>query len=198
MDERAIIATLQQSPQECEILRRVFDFELTEPDLVEPDVILQSKHALSVIAQDGAGGIFVQCDIAGVEQKPVLYVSSEGEAGIIAPDVVTALQLVVQLPYWRDCLKFSGGGDLAEMSKTLPYLEREIHEDEPLIDDYRETLWMLLGSERLPYPVETLYEAVQSTSEICGVITQNGNALNTLFNTFVVADNRMWRNTPLE
>jgi hypothetical protein len=154
---------------------------------------LQSGRHLNVIAQDGSGGAFALCETADTPRQPVLYVSSEGEAGIIAPDLVTALQLLIQLPYWRDCLKFSGDGQLDEIYKAMPYLEGELHRDEPMIDAYRETLLATLELEPALAAAETLYQAVKSTVEVCGIITQDGGTLRSLFNTFVVTDNPLWR-----
>ncbi|WP_244607476.1 hypothetical protein [Bradyrhizobium symbiodeficiens] len=44
----------------------------------------------------------------------MLYVSSDGQTGIIADTFEAFVQLVVARPYWVDILRFSGG-DLAEM-----------------------------------------------------------------------------------
>jgi hypothetical protein len=49
------------------------------------------------------------------EQLPILYVTSEGQAGTIAPHLTALLGTFVGAPYWQDLLKFSGGGDLGEM-----------------------------------------------------------------------------------
>src|SRR5262249_41274640 len=38
-----------------------------------------------------------------------------GEAGALAGSLAAGVALMVALPYWRDCLKFSGGGSLDEM-----------------------------------------------------------------------------------
>jgi hypothetical protein len=34
---------------------------------------------------------------------------------LIATDLVAALELIVAMPHWRDCLKLSAGGSLDEM-----------------------------------------------------------------------------------
>src|SRR5262249_48030483 len=62
---------------------------------------------IQLIGREGAGGVFVQ-----LPDQRILYVSSEGEAGVIASDFNAFLQLIVAHPYWQDLLKFSGGGKL--------------------------------------------------------------------------------------
>src|SRR5690349_24052824 len=62
------------------------------------------------IGSDGSGGALVL-----LPSQTVLYVSSEGRAGIIADSFEAFVQLVVARPYWLDILKFSAGGDLQEM-----------------------------------------------------------------------------------
>ena len=193
MDSTVIIRKVKQSPQVAELLARVCDFELVEPGIVSLAIHLQSGHYPNVIAQDCSGGMFALCEAADSETQPVLYISSEGEAGIIADDFVTAPQLMIQLPYWRDCLKFSGGGQLEEMYKAIPYLEQELRQNEPKIDTDRKTLLESLELAHPLTPVDTLYHAVKSTTEMCGAITHDRSELGSLFNTFVVIDNPLWR-----
>jgi hypothetical protein len=57
------------------------------------------------VGSEGSGGTFVL-----LSPGPVLYVSSEGRAGIIAATFEEFIQLIVACPYWLDILKFSGGG----------------------------------------------------------------------------------------
>src|ERR1700730_2763542 len=75
-------------------------------------------EAIRRIAGDGAGGVFAQ--LAGTR---VLYVTSEGSAGILAADLDEFIRLVVACPYWQDILKFSADGNLDEMHRTAAFLE---------------------------------------------------------------------------
>ena len=62
------------------------------------------------------GGFLAYGDGDGdFDQMPILYVTSEGQAGKVASNLSEWLAIVVAVPYWQDLLKFSGGGDLAEM-----------------------------------------------------------------------------------
>jgi hypothetical protein len=59
-----------------------------------------------------------------------VYASSEGQAGLLASNLAEGLAIVVWLPYWRDRLKLSGGGQLDEMRRAEPYLVREPAEEQ--------------------------------------------------------------------
>jgi hypothetical protein len=64
---------------------------------------LASGAPLHAIAGDFTGGMFYLCGDEPSTQ-PVLYASSEGEAGVIAPSLPEALAVLIGLPHWRDCL----------------------------------------------------------------------------------------------
>ena len=74
---------------------------------------------ITIIARDGSGGVFVT-----VPTSPrIMYASSEGEAGVIASDIDEFITLIVACPYWRDLLRYSGGGKLDEMRRAQGVLE---------------------------------------------------------------------------
>ena len=64
------------------------------------------------IGSDGCGGTFVL-----LPSRNVLYVSSEGRAGIIAGTFEAFIQLFVAHPYWLDILKFSAGGEFEDAAR---------------------------------------------------------------------------------
>ncbi|MER6171150.1 hypothetical protein [Streptosporangium sp. NPDC001681] len=49
---------------------------------------------------------------------------SEGQAGLIGRNLTVAIQLIVRVPYWRDCLARAPGGPEA-MRSVVPELEQE-------------------------------------------------------------------------
>jgi len=73
------------------------------------------------IGRDGAGGVFALLP----PTQRVLYVSSDGQAGIIAADFEELFQLIVACPYWHDVLKFSGNGQLDESLPTRSTKRRD-------------------------------------------------------------------------
>ncbi|MDA9432673.1 hypothetical protein [Bradyrhizobium sp. CCBAU 51627] len=138
------------------------------------------------IGSDGSGGAFVL-----LPAQNVLYVSSDGRAGIIAESFEAFIQLVVARPYWLDILKFSAGGDLQEMRRAADALEAT-REDEDDVNEAREEVRERLGLPEADDPVGALYEAVAASDAI--VRATDGSPFTTLFNRFSIDNNPMLRN----
>ena len=138
------------------------------------------------IGSDGTGGAFVL-----LPSQDVLYVSSEGRAGIIADSFEAFVQLVVARPYWLDILKFSGGGDLQEMRRAAEALEATL-EDEDDVNESREEIRRRLDLGEADDPVGALYEAIAASDAI--VRATDGSPFTTLFDRFSIDNNPMLRN----
>jgi hypothetical protein len=138
------------------------------------------------IGSDASGGVLVL-----LPAQNVLYVSSEGRAGIIAESFEAFVQLVVARPYWLDILKFSAGGDLAEMRRAAEALETAF-DDEDEINAAREEIHGALELPEPHDPVGALYEAVAASDAI--VRATDGSPFTTLFNRFSIDNNPMLRN----
>ena len=138
------------------------------------------------IGSDGSGGALVL-----LPSQTVLYVSSEGRAGIIADSFEAFVQLVVARPYWLDILKFSAGGDLQEMRRAAEALEATL-DDEDEINEAREEIRKSLDLSETDDPVGALYEAIAASDAI--VRATDGSPFTTLFNRFSIDNNRMRRN----
>ena len=129
-----------------------FDIDPEQPLWFSVDGV----EAIRQIAHDGAGGMFVQ--LAG---KRVLYVSSEGQAGILGADLDEFIKLLVACPYWRDILKFSANGDIDEMRRAAAFFEAARADDEEL-QEARALLKSQLGLTEPGDPVGALHRAVCS------------------------------------
>lgn len=128
---------IRNSPRAGELLADVFDFDLARTDPVEP-VRLASGATPRPIAGDASGGTFFDCG------GPVLYVSSEGSAGVLATDLTAALQLVVGIPVWQDVV--SEAPDLDAMRAAFDSSYAELRDElEPEIDDHRAAVAAELG-----------------------------------------------------
>ncbi|EJN13270.1 hypothetical protein PMI42_03413 [Bradyrhizobium sp. YR681] len=138
------------------------------------------------VGSDGAGGAFVL-----LPPRNVLYVSSEGRAGIIAESFEAFVQLVIARPYWLDILKFSAGGDLSEMRRAADALEATL-DDEDGVNEAREEIREALDLSEPCDPVGALYEAVAASDAI--VRATDGSPFTTLFNRFSIDKNPMLRN----
>ena len=138
------------------------------------------------IGSDGSGGAYVL-----LPSQNVLYVSSEGRAGIIAGTLEAFVQLVVAHPYWLDILKFSAGGDLQEMRRAADALEATL-DDEDEVNEAREQIRKALDLPESDDPVDALYEAVAASDAI--VRATDGSPFTTLFNRFSIDNNPVLRN----
>ncbi|MBH5400574.1 hypothetical protein HZZ13_22660 [Bradyrhizobium sp. CNPSo 4010] len=138
------------------------------------------------VGSDGSGSAFVL-----LPSQNVLYVSSEGRAGIIAESFEAFIQLVVARPYWRDILKFSGGGDLAEMRRAADALEATLDDDDE-VNEAREEIRGALALTETDDPVGALYDAVAASDAI--VRATDGSPFTTLFNRFSIDNSPTLRN----
>ncbi|WP_155371726.1 hypothetical protein [Catellatospora vulcania] len=138
MRDQDLLRQIQDEAWIAELLVR-FDFDLrrVENGPVE-GVRLPDGGALEMIAGDASGGAFL---LAGppADNRPVVYAGSEGEGGLIAADLRTALALVVGLSSLHDATS-RPLGDGAALRDWLAFADDEIREDWPELDDDRARL----------------------------------------------------------
>jgi hypothetical protein len=181
------LAALTASPEVVERLRRSFDFHIVT-DAREPGWFsVDGAESFERIGRDGTGGAFVS--LPGSPR--VLYISSEGESGIVAADLDAFMALIVACPYWRDILKYSANGNLDEMRRAAPVLESVTLDEEEGLDEARDFLKSELGLAEPEDPVGALYRAV-STSDVV-VRAPDGNPCSPLFGRFTIDDHPMLR-----
>ncbi len=190
-----LLQRIAASASLAELMAWPLDFDTINPlndgwFQLRPDVVSQT------IAQDGTGSIFALYGPGEGEDRPVLFISSEGQAGQIAGTMAEAVQLMIAFPYWRDCLKFSGGGNLEQMKRAVPYLERDLHEDEPSIDDLRERLFNGLGLVHPINALKSLHDCLSGSALDVHVFSADGSEFSGLFGNFTVEDNPLWSLTP--
>ncbi|MBS7531575.1 hypothetical protein IC619_013890 [Hazenella sp. IB182353] len=182
-------------PDLVEILTWPFDFEVIKPYAISEEPDLKVREVATVIAKDGTGGIFALWgEGQQVDNCPIVYIGSEGEAGMIAHNFHECISLTTQHPYWRDMLKYSGGGQLKEMYKVLSLLEVELLEEEPDIELMRERLISTLQLNIEMDLVEQLFYAVSSKIDL-QLTTIDNQKFDSLFNSFTVNDNPLWKNS---
>jgi hypothetical protein len=134
------------------------------------------------IGQDGAGGIFALLP----PTQRVLYVTSEGQAGIIAADFEAFIQLIVSYPYWHDLLTFSGNGQLAQMRRAATALEATL-DDEEQVNDSRDLLRSRFPLVESTDHISALHLMVSSSDVV--VRPPDGEPFTTLFNSFTIDNN---------
>lgn len=185
---------LRASPRVIELLATVADFDL-DAHGEEPWFRLANDQVYEVIGADTAGNLFALVgDSKFSQDRSLLYVCHEGQAGLIATSLEEAVRLFIAAPYWRDLLKFSGGGQLSHMAQAQALLEADLHVDEPEIDSVRQELEGLLRVERQSDPVRAIWQNVTAGERTTRVTSDDGEPFDSLFNSFVPGDNPSWRN----
>ncbi|MFF4244920.1 hypothetical protein ACFYY2_10655 [Streptomyces sp. NPDC001822] len=172
-DHAGLLRLIGANPNLAVLLADAFEFDTTRNTATESPRLI-SGLPLTGIAGDFAGGMFFLCG-AG-EVKPVLYVTSEGAAGIIGADLAEALTLIIGFPYWRDCLTRSEGGKLSAMVASVDFLNAKAKSDRPTIEAEQRVASRLLELSRVPTGilVARLHAAVQSTSPNFSFIDDTG------------------------
>jgi hypothetical protein len=140
-DTDPLLRKLLGIPEAEEFLAWPGDFEPCRSGHGEK-IHLLSGVPLEAIAGDGGGGTYYRVGGPHEANRPVLYVSSEGEGGLIADSLSQVLELVIGLPYWQDCLP--GGG------LPLDGLEAEYRTTLADLDERRDRVAALLGVGRPP------------------------------------------------
>lgn len=135
----ALIGLLLGIPEAEEFLAWPGDFEPSRAGHGEP-LRMPGGRPLQPIAGDGAGGTYYQVGAGTGADRPVLYASSEGEAMLVAETLPQALELLIGLPYWHDCLPGRGF--------TVAALEAEYRATFPDLDARRDRVASLLGLGR--------------------------------------------------
>lgn len=174
-----------------ELLASVFEFDTRRrhPDGRER---LACGQALYGIAGDFTGGAFYLCGSPeGVQ--PVLYASSEGQAGLISDNLVEAFELMVGLPYWRDCLTYSGGGDLSTMEIAARHLQSDLTRNRPHFRSQQSFAAQALSLDILPLPrlLSRLRDSVARSLPDYRFIDETGE-YEGLFGPFFPDRNKAW------
>ncbi|MEP7285090.1 MAG: hypothetical protein ABI947_04900 [Chloroflexota bacterium] len=176
--------TLRNNTRVCKLLAQSFYFDLeTQGSVLNSFKI---KGDWLPIAREAAGGAFL-LSTSGY----LLYVTSEGGAGVIAASLKEGLQLMVTFPYWNSLLHFSGGGDIAKMRRAVPYLEQDLLAYEPEIEHYRSFLKSELSLPEASDPIALLHYAVEVLSPGVEFDLSVGEEFHSLFNTLTI-DNTLF------
>ncbi len=167
-----------------------FDFDLGCAGEDTTWIILDPPAPFVAIAGDGAGGIFLVYGEGDTKRLPVLYVTSEGQAGRVASNLTEFLGILMDIPYWRDLLHFSNNGSLPDMRKTAEFSEHDYLEGSPELPDARQRIMSVLSIPKICDPIKTLHDAVHATD--CMVVAGDGYPYEGLFNSFKPTDNPSW------
>ncbi|MEU4153056.1 hypothetical protein [Streptomyces sp. NPDC026659] len=158
------------------------DLDAMDPadHLLEDGVRLASGARLEQFARAGSGDAF--CFVGeGGEERPVVYVSLDGEAGPLALGLPELVRLCLVAPWWRD----APGRTAGELRGVID----EYREDVPDFDQRRDRAAQALGIDPAGLPSETAVLARLTelsrgpVAETCLVVGYEGEPLDPLFDT---------------
>ncbi|MCX4913375.1 hypothetical protein [Streptomyces sp. NBC_00687] len=145
---------------------------------MEDGIRLTSGARLEQFARAGSGDAY--CFVgAGGEERPVVYVSLDGESGPLALGLPELVRLCLVAPWWRDA-----PGRTAE---ELQVVAEQYREDVPDLDRRRDHAARTLGlvPAGLPSEATALARLVELSrgpvAEACRVIGYEGDPLDPLF-----------------
>ncbi|MFC4516362.1 hypothetical protein [Streptomyces ehimensis] len=158
----------------------VADLDATDPafHMLEDGIRLASGARLEQFARAASGDAF--CFVGeGGEERPVVYVSLDGEAGPLALGLPELVRLCLVAPWWRDA-----PGRTAEELRVIADGYRE---DLPDLDRRRDRAARALGLDPAGLPSETM--ALARLTELsrgpvaaaCLVVGYEGDPLDPLF-----------------
>lgn len=175
-------------PEVIEALVWPFDFDVRRASASANWYKTDPPAELIELAGEASGGVY-----ARLNTDEIVFIDSEGGAGIIAPNLESAMLLLVCHPYWRDLLKFSGAGSLAEMRRTQPLAERTFFEDLPEARDLGDMIRDRLRLPKITDVVESLHNSVTSSTEKLILRAPDGSEFSSLFGRFTADRNPSWR-----
>ncbi|MFD7757553.1 hypothetical protein [Streptomyces sp. NPDC059757] len=187
-----LLDLIQTTPEIDLLLRSSFGFDIHRKHNGD-DLRLASGAPLEVIAGEFAGGAYFLCAVEN-GRRPVVFASSEGEGGLLADDLADALEIIIGLE-WRDCLSFSGGGDVEVMQVSAQHLERSRGKHNPDIDNEAARVAAALSLRIVPVTdlVIRLQAAASKTEPDYVVTDDDGQAFDPPFGEHVEPRHGGWR-----
>ncbi len=192
MNESNLLEVMRTSSLAKWILEEDFDFLIFNQSEKSSLFHLPDGANCEVFARDAGGGEFALCDTGSLPSRPLLYASSEGQAGIIGKSLGSGLATIIDLPHWQDCLHFSGGGQLAEMRRIAPLAEADLLAENPGIESNRKAVRTALGLAPLSDPIGQLHAAITELSSSYPVFSEDDSQFGPLFGKLTAASSP-WR-----
>jgi hypothetical protein len=186
-----LLCLIQDTP-DIERCLRSFGFDIQRKRYGD-GLRLASGAPLEAIAGESAGGAYFLCHEKN-GRRPVVFASSEGQGGLFADDLASALEIIIGLA-WQDCLGFSGGGDVQVMQVSARHAERYLAEEKPDIAEDRAQAAAALSLRVVPVPdlVVRLHDAASRTVPGYVVVTEDGDEYDTLFGPYSEPRAGGWR-----
>lgn len=181
----ALLPLLGTDEEAVAFFAGVADLDATDPAdyELEDGVRLASGARLEQFARAGSGDAF--CFVGeGGEERPVVYVSLDGEAGPLALGLPELVRLCLVAPWWRDA---PGRG-----AEELQLVADEYRADVPDLDLRRDRAARALGLDPAELPSEAaalarLVDLSQGpVAAACLVVGYEGDPLDPLFSAALI------------
>ena len=184
------LSDIKRFPSVINDLACQFDFDLNCTSHNNSWIKLERQTRFIVLAGESTGGVFLAYGEGATERLPILYATSEGQAGLVASNLTELVAITMAVPYWRDLLKFSGGGNLTEMRRTAVFMERQYMEDYAELPSTTSRIMTCLPVPLIPDPIKLVHDRVHATD--CSLVADDGWRYESLFNEFTSSDNPNW------
>lgn len=149
---RQLLDTIRKDPDVRAALGDTFDFYLLDEDHGRDWFIIDGDDRPRVIARKGSGCVYV---LHGAEDR-LAYISSEGQAGVIAESLEDGLAMIVAIPYWGDLI----GVAPDDLGDCLSDLEDSFLSDIEDLDEHRALVRARLGLHETGDEPARLHRAV--------------------------------------
>ncbi|WP_308293533.1 hypothetical protein [Streptomyces sp. RM72] len=176
----ALLPLLASNQEVIDFFAGVADLDAANPadHQLEDGVRLATGARLEQFARAGSGDAF--CFVGeGGEERPVVYISLDGEAGPLALGLPEAVRLCLVAPWWRDAP--------GRTAQELQAVADEYRQDMPDLDGLRDRAARALGLDPAGLPSEAaaldrLLELSQGpVAAACLVVGYEGDPLDPLF-----------------
>ncbi|QPC48242.1 hypothetical protein [Mangrovibacillus cuniculi] len=181
MNALELLAKHRQDQELVEILEEDFDLCLIEPDTDTEEYLFSINHPVHIVAEEGAGGCFLL--LAHEENSPVIFVGSEGEAGVVSNNLQEFLWFVATCPYfYHDLMRFAGNKNQEEMVEAWGFLKKEVEEDILNLDEIIDAMQDCLDTPSNYNSIEALCNVDKSINERLKIIsTEDGSKFEWLY-----------------
>jgi hypothetical protein len=149
---QALLEKIRTDPEVRTLLGDTFDFYLVDDAQPIDWFTIDGASKWRVIAKKGSGGAFL---LFGDDER-LGFVSSEGQAGIIAPSLAEGLSLIVAYPYWESLI----AEDIETMHDLVEDEEDGLLGDIEDADEHRAIVDARLGLPEIDDPLAALHRTI--------------------------------------
>jgi hypothetical protein len=157
----------------ADVLCFSFDLELHEARPV-PDWFRVEGVQATAFARDATGGVYAITQRGPLSSGYGIHADPSGRAAVLGRSLGEVVGVVIALPYWRDVLTLSAGGNLERMRLAACELEAAALDDIPALADARDELFRVLPLATPTDPVELLHQLNVEAPPTLSIVGDDG------------------------